>query len=143
MTGARRRYSGGVGSATLLYDADCGFCRWSVDRIRRWDRRGSLRFVAIQSAEGDALLGDMDHERKMASWHLVAEDGVVRSAGAGVAPLFALLPAGMPLSVMARAFPKGADLLYRLVASNRDRLGRLLGNQACSVDPAAQSRSGL
>ncbi len=130
-----------MSKATLLYDEDCGFCRWSVERIRHWDRRGSLRFVPIQSAEGAALLGDMDQERRMASWHLVDEAGEVRSGGAGIDPLFRLLPAGGPLSLMARAFPKSADRLYRVVAGNRDRFGRMLGEKACSVDPAARSRS--
>ena len=87
-----------MSKATLLYDEDCGFCRWSVERIRHWDRRGSLRFVPIQSAEGAALLGDMDQERRMASWHLVDEAGEVRSGGAGIDPLFRLLPAGGPLT---------------------------------------------
>lgn len=129
-----------MSEATLLYDADCGFCRWSSDRIRRWDRRGSLRVIPIQSSEGQTLLGDMDEERKMASWHLVGEDGVVHSAGAGAAPLFRLLPGGKPLAMMAGLFPKSTDRLYRLIARNREKFGRMLGEQACSVDPAARSR---
>jgi predicted DCC family thiol-disulfide oxidoreductase YuxK len=129
-----------MSEATLLYDADCGFCRWTSDRIRRWDRRGSLRVIPIQSSEGQTLLGDMDEERKLASWHLVGEDGVVRSAGAGVAPLFRCLPGGKPLAMMAGAFPKSTDRLYRLIAKNRETLGRMLGEQACAVDPSAHSR---
>jgi predicted DCC family thiol-disulfide oxidoreductase YuxK len=129
-----------VTKATLLFDEDCGFCRWTAERIRRWDRRGALHFAPIQSAEGAALLGDMAQERRMASWHLVDEAGEVRSAGAGIGPLFRLLPGGTPLSLMARAFPKSADRLYGVVAGNRDRLGRMLGEQACSVDPAARSQ---
>jgi predicted DCC family thiol-disulfide oxidoreductase YuxK len=35
---------------TLEYDEDCGFCRWSAERLRRWDRRGRLTFAPIQSA---------------------------------------------------------------------------------------------
>ena len=129
-----------MSNTTLLYDADCGFCRWSSDRVRRWDRRGSLRVLPIQSAGAQALLGDMDEERKMASWHLVAEDGAVRSGGAGVAPLFRLLPGGKPLAMIAAAFPKSTDRLYRFVAGNREKLGRMLGEQACAVDPAARAR---
>lgn len=124
-----------MSEATLLYDADCGFCRWSAERIRRWDRRGALRFAPIQSAEGDALLGAMEPEKRMASWHLVESDGRIRSAGDGVAPLARLLPGGTPLGLLASLFPPGTNLLYRLVASNRQRLGALLGQQACSVDP--------
>lgn len=129
-----------MSETTLLYDADCGFCRWTSDRIRRWDRRGSLRVIPIQSSEGQTLLGDMDDEEKLASWHLVGEDGVVHSAGAGVAPLFRRLPGGKPLAMMAGAFPKGTDRLYRLIAKNRETFGRMLGEQACAVDPSAPSR---
>ena len=125
-----------TGRATLLYDADCGFCRWSIDRIRRWDRRRALRAIPIQSAEAQGLLGDMDEERKIASWHLVGADGAVRSGGAAVAPLLRLLPAGKPLAAIAGSFPKGTERLYRMVADNRELFGRLLGDQACAVDPA-------
>jgi predicted DCC family thiol-disulfide oxidoreductase YuxK len=129
-----------MSETTLLYDADCGFCRWTSDRVRRWDRRGALRVIPIQSDEGQALLGDMDAEEMMASWHLVGEDGIVRSAGAGVAPLFRLLPGGKPLAAMASLFPKSTDRAYRLIARNREKFGRMLGEQACAVDPAARSR---
>ena len=27
----------------LLYDSDCGFCKWSLDKILLWDRHGRLR----------------------------------------------------------------------------------------------------
>ena len=126
-----------MGEATLLYDADCGFCRWSTDRIRRWDRRRTLRVIPIRSAEGDALLGDMDPRTKTASWHFVDAKGVVRSGGDAAAPLFALLPGGKPLATMANLFPGATGRLYRLVARNRERLGRALGERACSVDPSA------
>ena len=122
--------------AVLIYDADCGFCRWSVAKILRWDRRGILRAIPFQDPEGDALLGDMDAERKTASWHLVTSDGRVYSAGEAVGPLGDLLPAGKPISVLARTFPGATERAYGWVADHRDRLGRLLGTQACSVDPS-------
>jgi len=36
----------------VLYDDDCGFCRWSADRIRRLDARGALAFAPIQGEVG-------------------------------------------------------------------------------------------
>lgn len=126
---------------TLLYDSDCGFCRWSVDKILRLDRRDALRTVPLQSAEANELLGAMDAERKMASWHLVDENGRVRSAGAGVGPLLRLLPGGRPLAIVAERFPKTTDRFYRIIARNRDRFGRILGAQACSVDPSSHTRN--
>jgi predicted DCC family thiol-disulfide oxidoreductase YuxK len=124
----------------VLYDADCGFCRWSLDRLLRWDRRGRrLRAVAIQSEEGDRLLADLREEDRLASWHLVTPDGRRYSGGAATAPLARLLPAGAPVAFLAETFPRTTDRLYRWVARNRDVLGRRLGAQACAVDPSARS----
>ena len=122
--------------AVLIYDAECGFCRWSVDKILRWDRRGALRAVPFQDPEGDALLGEMAEDRKVASWHLVTPDRRVYSAGEAVAPLAELLPAGTPMALLARRFPGPTERAYAWVAEHRDELGRRLGVQACSVDPS-------
>jgi predicted DCC family thiol-disulfide oxidoreductase YuxK len=131
-----RRYIEGV-KATLLYDADCGFCRWSTEKILRWDRRGRLRAVPLQSAEASALLPGMDETARMASFHLVDEDGV-HSAGAAAAPLAKLLPLGAPVALIARAMPRTTERVYRWVANNRERLGKRLGEDACRVDPSSK-----
>jgi predicted DCC family thiol-disulfide oxidoreductase YuxK len=119
----------------LLYDSDCGFCRWSVDKILAWDRCGSLRPVALQAAEAAELLGDMAEERRMASWHLVTSEGKVYSRGAAAPPLLRMLPGGSPLAAVLAAFPGITDRVYGWVAEHRDRLGRIVGSEACSVDP--------
>jgi predicted DCC family thiol-disulfide oxidoreductase YuxK len=72
----------------------------------------------------------------MATWHLVTPDGRVRSAGRAVAPLLRLLPAGTPLAFVAESFPKTTDRLYDWISRHRGRLGSLLGQQRCAVDPA-------
>ena len=65
----------------ILYDRDCGFCKWSLDKLLRWDRAGRLRPVAIQSDEGERLLSGMSREAMLDSWHFVEPDGTVTSAG--------------------------------------------------------------
>lgn len=119
----------------LLYDSDCGFCRWSVDKVLAWDRKNRLRPVALQEPEADQLLPDIDPETKMASWHLVTADGRVFSGGAVAPPLLRLLPGGRPLAAIAAAFPGATERAYRWVSRNRDRFGRLAGAR-CDVDPA-------
>lgn len=119
----------------ILYDDDCGFCRWSLDKILSWDRDGRLRPVALQSGEADILLRGMDEKRKMASWHLVRDDGRIYSAGAAAAPLFRNLPFGTPLGIFAEIFPGLTEFIYRMVSTNRDWFGNILGEQACSVTP--------
>jgi predicted DCC family thiol-disulfide oxidoreductase YuxK len=98
----------------VVYDRDCGFCRWALGWILRWDRRRSLRPVALQEPEADLLLEGVPD--RMASWHLVDPGGEVRSAGVALAPLFRLLPGGAPLAAIAGRFPGAAERGYRWVA---------------------------
>jgi predicted DCC family thiol-disulfide oxidoreductase YuxK len=122
-------------TSVLLYDSDCGFCRWSVDKVLAWDRENRIRPLALQDPEADRLLPGIDDETKMASWHLVTADGRVFSGGAVAPPLLRLLPGGRPLAAITAAFPGVTERAYRLVSRNRDRFGRLAGTR-CDVDPA-------
>jgi predicted DCC family thiol-disulfide oxidoreductase YuxK len=122
--------------AIVLYDEDCGFCRWAMGKLLAWDRRGRLRAIALQDPVAERLLLGLDRERRLASWHLATPDGRVRSAGRAVAPLLRLLPAGTPLAVLAETFPRATDRLYGWTSRHRGRLGALLGAQRCAVDPA-------
>jgi predicted DCC family thiol-disulfide oxidoreductase YuxK len=119
----------------VLYDEDCGFCRWSLDKLLAWDRRQAFQSVSIQSAHGRELLADIPEDRHLDSFHLVAPDGSVRSAGAAMGPLAQLLPGGRPLAAVFRAFPRLTERAYRLVANNRNRLARLL-----RIDASCQIR---
>jgi predicted DCC family thiol-disulfide oxidoreductase YuxK len=122
----------------VLYDQDCGFCRWAMGKLLAWDRRGRLRAVALQAHEVDELLPGLDRLQQMASWHLLTPDGRVRSAGRAVAPLLRLLPGGRPLAVVAESFPRTSDRLYDWVSRHRERLGSLLGAQRCAVQSSGQ-----
>ena len=119
----------------MLYDDDCGFCKWSLDKILAWDRRRRLRPVAIQSEEGQRLLAEIPERERLDSWHLVLPSGEVRSAGAGAEPLARLLPGGRPLAWLFGRFPGITERAYRYVADHRDRFGRLVG-----VDASCQLR---
>lgn len=116
--------------AIVLYDEDCGFCKWTLNKILAWDRRRRLRPVAIQSEEGQTLLAPVPEEARLDSWHLVAPSGAVRSAGAAAGPLAQLLPGGRPLAILFRTFPGATDRAYRYVAGHRDRFARLVGVDA-------------
>jgi predicted DCC family thiol-disulfide oxidoreductase YuxK len=122
----------------VLYDQDCGFCRWAMGKLLAWDRRGRLRAVALQAHEVDELLPGLDRHLQMASWHLLTPDGRVRSAGRAVAPLLRLLPGGRPLAVVAESFPRTTDRLYDWISRHRERLGSLLGAQRCAVQPSGE-----
>ena len=119
----------------VLYDRDCAFCKWTLNWILAWDRDGVVRPVAIQSAEGAALLAAVAEPRRLDSWHLVEPSGRLLSGGKAAAPLFAVLPAGRPLAALVRTFPKVTDRAYRWVAEHRGQLARVL-----RIDPDCELR---
>jgi predicted DCC family thiol-disulfide oxidoreductase YuxK len=115
-----------VERAAILYDADCGFCKWALAQVLRLDRERRLRPVALQGPEAEALLHGMDEEERIESWHLVTPDGHVSSGGAAFDPLTRILGRGRPLGALVRRFPRAAEAAYRWVANHRTFLGRLV-----------------
>ena len=69
---------------TVLDDEDCGFCRWSADKLRAWDTQHRLAFAAIQSARGAELLVAVPEAQRLDSMHAVTTDGRVWSGGQAV-----------------------------------------------------------
>ena len=125
----------------VLYDEDCGFCRWTADKLRGWDRRRRLTFAPIQSSRGQALLAAVPPEVRLDQAHVVTA-GRVRSGGAAVAPVLRELPGGRPLAVVAEAMPRITDRAYRWTARRRTWLGARLGTAACAVDPSRRDSGG-
>jgi predicted DCC family thiol-disulfide oxidoreductase YuxK len=117
---------------TVLYDANCGFCKWALARVLRLDRHRRLRPIALDSAEARELLDDLPQATREASWHLVGPEPERRrsSAGAAAPPLLRLLPGGrLPAAVLAAA-PRLTDRAYRWVAEHRSTLGRAVPSRA-------------
>jgi predicted DCC family thiol-disulfide oxidoreductase YuxK len=118
------------GEHFVLYDADCGVCRWVMARVLAWDTRRALRPVALQDPVAPGLLPGMSDEERAASWHLVTPHGERYSAGRAVAPLLRLLPYGRPLAAVASAAQPLTDRAYAFAAARRGVLGRLVGEGA-------------
>src|SRR5687767_1332742 len=83
--------SGSPERAWLLYDADCGLCKFVVARVLELDRRRHLRPVALQDPRAAELLPGLSREERLESFHLVDSSGSVHSAGDGLAELVPLL----------------------------------------------------
>ncbi len=114
-----------VGAPVLLYDGVCGFCNKSVQLILDHDRRGSMRFAALQSAYGRAVverhpeLRDVDSVVLVES-HAGAERIFIRSDAA--LRVAAYLGGFWRLFLAAKLLPRGArDYFYDLFARNRYR----------------------
>src|SRR5262249_18768982 len=99
----------------LIYDRDCGLCRTIVAGALALDRRRLLRPPAVQTDEAERLLRGMTDERRMDSFHMVAPEGRVDSAGAGLAALAALLPGLGAAGRVLQARPALSERAYRLV----------------------------
>jgi predicted DCC family thiol-disulfide oxidoreductase YuxK len=110
----------------VLYDEDCGFCKWLLSGLLGWDRAERLRPIALQRPQADALLADLDHAQRMASWHLISPSGERHSGGAAIPPLLRLLPrGGVPAAALER-LPGFTERGYRWVAEHRSQLSKLV-----------------
>jgi predicted DCC family thiol-disulfide oxidoreductase YuxK len=97
----------------LYYDRDCGFCRWALAWVLRWDRRRRLLPVPIEDPS------DLD------SWHF-ERDGRRWSGGRAFAPLLEELPGGGLLAPLARRLEWLLVPGYRWVADHRSALSKLV-----------------
>ena len=111
---------------TVLYDADCGFCRSALAALLRLDRDRRLLPVTIQGPDGERLLGHLTPDQRLASAHVVTPDGRVHSGGDAVVPIARVLPGMGPVAVLAGTLAGPTRWGYRQVAANRTRLGRLV-----------------
>jgi predicted DCC family thiol-disulfide oxidoreductase YuxK len=114
----------------VLYDADCGFCRWAMAWAVRRDHNRVLVTVPIQSPLGSQLLADVAPSERLRSAHVVRDDGCRRSGGAAAADVLSALPSTQVLGQLARNLPRTIALLYSLVAARRNSFGRLVGREA-------------
>jgi predicted DCC family thiol-disulfide oxidoreductase YuxK len=108
----------------LLYDRDCGFCRWSVGWVLRLDRRRALEPLALQDPRAPGLLQELSEEERMRSAHVVTPEGHRFTGGAAAGPVVRVIPHASPLAVIAERFPGAAERVYRWIADHRDVFGR-------------------
>jgi predicted DCC family thiol-disulfide oxidoreductase YuxK len=114
----------------VLYDADCGFCRWAAAWALRLDHRSVLVAAPIQSSLGSELLVDLAPGDRLAAAHVVGEDGCRQSGGAAAAEVLGAIDRTRLLARLARSSPRTTDRLYAAVAKRRISLGRFVGRQA-------------
>jgi predicted DCC family thiol-disulfide oxidoreductase YuxK len=113
----------------LIYDRDCGFCRWCLGKVLAWDRRHAVRPVALGTPEANELLAEVPAAERPRSWHLV-DDARVHSAGSGFPPLLRRLPGGAPLAAATEKFPGATQSAYGFVSGNRGIWGRFVTDGA-------------
>ncbi|HEV3469610.1 MAG TPA: DCC1-like thiol-disulfide oxidoreductase family protein [Pyrinomonadaceae bacterium] len=110
----------------LLYDGVCGFCNKAVQTILKHDRRGEMRFAALQSEYGQEVL-ERHPELEGVDSVVFVERGAggervyVRSAAS--LRVAAYLGGLWKLFLFARVIPTPVrDFFYNLVARYRYKL---------------------
>jgi predicted DCC family thiol-disulfide oxidoreductase YuxK len=126
--------------ATVIYDNDCGFCRWSLALLLDLDPK-ALRPLPLGTPEADYLLHDLPPEERDSSWHVVIDPPGVEqlsfdtvparfSAGAAFAPVLRHLPRGRRLAWLVARVPGPTERGYRWVAGHRSLLGHFVPRRA-------------
>jgi predicted DCC family thiol-disulfide oxidoreductase YuxK len=114
----------------VLYDADCGFCRWAMAWAIGHDPRSALVAVPIQSQLGSQLLADLSLSERLDAAHVVRDDGSRDSGGVAAAEVLGVLPQTRAHGRLARRLPVPTAALYGMVAAHRHGFGRFVGGQA-------------
>jgi predicted DCC family thiol-disulfide oxidoreductase YuxK len=108
----------------VFYDRDCGFCRYLMAKLLRWDARNQLEPFAIQDADEASPLAPMSESERMASWHVALADGSVVSAGAALPIVLDLLGRFKLAARAFRRYPQLTERAYRWVVVHRSTLGK-------------------
>lgn len=110
----------------MLYDGVCGLCNKSVQMILARDRRGTMRFAALQSDYGQAVINRHPELHGVDSVVLVEREGGrerVRVRSDAALALASYLGGFWKLPAALRIIPRPLrDFLYNLVARSRYRL---------------------
>jgi predicted DCC family thiol-disulfide oxidoreductase YuxK len=119
---------------TVFFDADCGFCFFTVRVLARLDRFERLRFVSNRSPEAErdgidpALI-----ERTVVV--VCPASGRRWTHAAAFAEIFRALPCGTPVAALLSLplVSAIADGVYNLVARNRARISVAMGLPVCGI----------
>lgn len=118
--------SDGKANLVLLYDGVCGFCNRSVQTIIKHDRRKEMRFAALQSEYGKAVVSRHAELQNIDSLILVeknnSEEKVFIHSTGGLR-VAAYLGGWWKLFLIAHIIPRPVrDFFYKLFARYRYRL---------------------
>ena len=107
---------------TVLFDAECPFCRWTVAHLRRWDRDGNLRIRPYQETNAQPVLADLLEGRALGrAIHVVDGAGRFATGGDAVLAVASLLPGGRTVAQLVAAL-RGAGLALGIGSGLGERL---------------------
>jgi len=126
------------GRPIVLFDGICNFCNWGVNFLLRWDRRGVIRFAAMQSAPGLSLLRSNNLSETDFETFYVLDGNRILGKSDAILHLNRSMAWPWRVGQILRLVPRVVrDSLYDLVARNRYRLMGV--RQSCRV-PTSDER---
>ena len=128
---------GSAAETIVLFDGVCNLCNGLVQFLLRRDRRRRLRFTALQSDAGRALLEEYGMSTETLETIVVLEGGRARVRSDAALFLARRLPWPWPLLAAFILLPRPLrDALYGIVARHRYRwFGR---RESCTL-PSAET----
>ena len=128
------------GTPTIIYDAECVFCRRWAERFKKWNR-DRVRLLPLQDPRAVQLTGK-PKDILVRAMHLVRADGAVFAGASAVREALAHVSWGW-LARGALQIPGSmfvADRVYCWVAVRRQRIG--CGGGHCTVSMARRRDRG-
>lgn len=130
-------------SRIFLFDGVCLLCSRAVRYVLQHEKQSDMRFVAIQSAEGQKLAVEFGIDPINPQSFAFIEDGTAHTRSDGVMALLRHVGGPARSLRIGRWLPRRfRDLVYDLVAANRYRLfGR--SARCLAVGPSERHRFSL
>jgi predicted DCC family thiol-disulfide oxidoreductase YuxK len=106
-----------------LYDGVCILCSGAVRYVLKHERNDKMRFVAIQSDEGNALAVQHGIDPENPDSFLFIEDGQAYAKSDGVLRMLKFIRGPARVIAIGAVFPKSVrDWFYDRIAKNRYRI---------------------
>ena len=116
---------------TLYYDGHCAFCRAEMQRLRRWDHAGRLRFVDIAAAGFSPQALGVTLQALNTELHALTADGRLLAGIDSVLAAYAAVGQGWRVAPLRLPMLRPVlSALYRSFARNRYRISAWLGYAA-------------
>jgi predicted DCC family thiol-disulfide oxidoreductase YuxK len=120
----------------LVYDSACGPCSRFKRIVDFLDRYNELDYFSLNQADALGLLDSIPKSRRHSSFHLISQEGIVRSGSEAIPLLVSLLPSGKLLS-----FPLGHSLGRKFSSIIYSIFSRLHDSGSCSYGNVTLAQS--
>lgn len=109
--------------STIVYDGNCGFCKYWLVKWKRITNQDKLNFEYLSFQENHSLFPDIPLERFKEAVQLIESDGKVYSGPSAAFYSLHLANKYLILNrwyVSKKWFQKWSDRAYQFIATNRD-----------------------